>query len=678
VEDRLTAILKALKAALPALPVEITHVLNEPLTLPEVEKSIYKLKNNKACGLDGIPAECLKNKTVIELLYRIYSFCFDKGVVPDSWLKGIINPIFKQGSIYEPLNYRGITLINTVGKCYSFILNTMLCKWIEENQILCDEQNGFRHARSCLDHMYVLYTIIKNRILLKRNTFACFIDAKKAFDRVNHSCLWLKLYNCGIQGKMLSAIQSLYDKRYLQCRVRLNNYLTESFAISGGVKQGDPMSPTLFALYINDLIDGLNAVNKGVRCGDKTVSALFYADDIVVLAENAVDLQAQLNIVNEWCSKWRMELNESKTKIMHFRPKSTNASKVEFKCGNVKLEMATKYKYLGLYFNEHMDENDIVKDVAKSATRALGAVICKFKYTGGIHYETFTKLYESCVQPVMLYGAGLWGNREYAKLNTIQNRACKYFLGLPKTASNVACHGDMGWLSVHAKQKVEMVRLWCRLKNMDQTRLTSCIFKWSLSMSNRNIKTWEFFVKQNLRVADMKECVYENELDSKHVVDKFRQFENECDKANWSYKVWDDRKNNVNGNKLRLYRCFKTDIFAETYVVTIMPFIYRQCIAKLRCGSLPLEIELGRRNGTPLEDRQCKMCAVNRVESEIHLLLECQLYDDLREDLLAKLSEDDRNLPVKEQYCSLLSNDDLQADIGKCVFKMMKRRKLFM
>ena len=60
----------------------------------------------------------------------------------------------------------------------------------------------------------------------------------------------------------------------------------------------------------------------------------------------------------------------------------------------------------------------------------------------------------------MMYGAGLWGLKEHQKLNAIQNRACKYFLGLPKTASNLAARGDMGWLSVKSRQELEAVRLW--------------------------------------------------------------------------------------------------------------------------------------------------------------------------------------------------------------------------
>jgi len=675
IERRLLHI-QTLQDALP-IPDEPIHTLNVPLTFQEVDKAIRNLKNAKACGLDGVFSECLKNKSVIDLLFRIYCYCFEHGVVPDSWLLNVINPIFKAGSLYDPLNYRGITLVNIVCKCYSFILNTRLCKWAEDNGILSDEQNGFRHARSCLDHMYVLYTIVKNRIMLKRSTYACFIDAKKAFDRVNHACLWVKLYDLGIKGKMLSAIQSLYDKDRLSCKIRLNNLLTDSFPVLCGVKQGDPMSPTLFALYVNDLIDELNIIDKGVQCGKKKVCSLFYADDIVILAENAADLQMQLDKVNQWCSKWRMELNQDKTKIIHFRPKTAKITSYKFTCGSIDLNSCSKYKYLGMYFNEFMDDCEIVKDVAKSASRALGGVICKFKNTGGLHYGTFTKLYECIVQPVMLYGAGLWGNKEFSKLNTIQNRACKYFLGLPKTASNVACEGDIGWLSVYSKQKLEMLRLWCRLKNMDKERLTSCIFNWSLSLSKRNIKTWEYNVKKNLKDAIMSYCITDGEVNCKFAVYLYKQYLNKHDNDKWSTKLWDDRNNLQNGNKLRLYRCYKSKIMVETYVTNLMSFSERQCLAKLRSGSLPLEVELGRRSGTPIGERTCKLCSENKIEDEVHFLLECELYDDLREVLITDLNESDSDLNAKDQYCLLMSNPDIQADISKCVFKMWERRKLF-
>jgi len=199
-----------------------------------------------------------------------------------------------------------------------------------------------------------------------------------------------------------------------------------------------------------------------------------------------------------------------------------------------------------------------------------------------------------CVQPVMMYGAALWGHKEYNKLNTVQNRACKFFLGVSKTASNMACHGDMGWLSVEAKQKIEMVRLYCRLHNMDKSRLTYNVFKWSKSLSLSNTKTWEFYVKKYLLESDMQCVTLADKISVKPTIQSFRSALVDKDKAQWLKNIWNDKNNEQNGNKLRLYRRFKNDIFVETYITTLMPLHHRQNLARLRTGTLPIEIELGR------------------------------------------------------------------------------------
>ena len=475
---------------------------------------------------------------------------------------------------------------------------------------------------------------------------------------------------------MLFAIQSLYNKDYLKSFVRLDKYVTDTFSISCGVRQGDPMSPTLFAIYINDLIVEINSAGKGVRCGDTTVSALFYADDIVVLSESVTGLQTQLDTVNNWCAKWRLELNQDKTKIIHFRPKSVSVTKYKFNCGDLTLNLCEKYKYLGMYFNEHLDETIIISDVVKSATRALGLVISKYKNSGGLLYETFNTLYQACVQPVMLYGAALWGYKEYPKLNTIQNKACKFFLGVVKTASNTACHGDMGWLAVQAKQQIEMVRLWCRLIKMDKSRLTYKVFKWSHSLSLGLTKTWEYQVKQCLKIANISDIKISNDkLNVKSIMSRYREEVINIDKKKWLASVWDDSKNEEHGNKLRLYRCFKKDIYVEFYVTTSMPFHHRQSLAMLRTGCLPIAIETGRHHAIPLDERVCKLCNMQCIEDEVHFLLGCSLYDDLRYNVVKYVK--DMTLSLKDQYCDLLSNPDIQAELGKYVFNSMKRRSLY-
>ncbi|CAC5395185.1 unnamed protein product [Mytilus coruscus] len=140
--------------------------LNEPISREEIIVAVERAKLRKATGFDEIPAEVLKNPTAIDLLHLICNGCFELGKVPDQWTKGIINPIFKCGSDTRnnPLNYRGITLTSVPSKIYCHVLNARLSSWLDDNDILCDEQNGFREKRSCEEHIYTLHTIINDHI----------------------------------------------------------------------------------------------------------------------------------------------------------------------------------------------------------------------------------------------------------------------------------------------------------------------------------------------------------------------------------------------------------------------------------------------------------------------------------------------------------------------------------
>ena len=147
--------------------------------------SVYNARARKATGPDEIPSEVLGNDSCIDILFRIIKYCFDDGRVPNDWTKGTINPIFKGGEPSDPLNYRPFTLLSVPCKIYTDILNRRLTQWLGNNNILYDGQKGFRKGRSCLDHIYTLYTVIKIRKLENKDTFVCFVDAKKAFDTVN-------------------------------------------------------------------------------------------------------------------------------------------------------------------------------------------------------------------------------------------------------------------------------------------------------------------------------------------------------------------------------------------------------------------------------------------------------------------------------------------------------------
>ncbi len=120
---------------------------------------------------------------------------------------------------------------------------------------------------------------------------------QKAFDWVDHDLLFYKLLQNNIDGHMYSAIKALYS--HPTGKIRLNKASTDWFDITSGVKQGDSLSPTLFGIYINDLISEVNQHNLGLQIGD-IISIILFADDIVFIAESEEKLQIMLNSVHEW------------------------------------------------------------------------------------------------------------------------------------------------------------------------------------------------------------------------------------------------------------------------------------------------------------------------------------------------------------------------------------------
>ena len=163
----------------------------------------------------------------------------------------------------------------------------------------------------------------------------------------------------------------------------MNSSFTDWFQCPIGVKQGDILSPTLFAIYINDLVAELKKTGCGIPIGLDLVCCLLYADDIVLLADDEAQLQALLNAVNSWCSKWRLEVNLLKTNVMHVRKFNSKRSEYAFKFEGEKVAYCDKYKYLGITINETLNFEQSVNDLCESGGRALANVITKMIKNGG-------------------------------------------------------------------------------------------------------------------------------------------------------------------------------------------------------------------------------------------------------------------------------------------------------
>ena len=139
------------------------------ITISEAAKVVKKARLGKSAGNDFIPYEVLRNEQCLHYLHALFQYCFDIGKTTSVWHDAIIVPIpkSKTNDPRVPLNYRGISLLCTCAKLYSSVLNNRIVQFLETNNILAEEQNGFRASRSCLDHIFSLTCLIRQEYMIK-------------------------------------------------------------------------------------------------------------------------------------------------------------------------------------------------------------------------------------------------------------------------------------------------------------------------------------------------------------------------------------------------------------------------------------------------------------------------------------------------------------------------------
>ena len=266
------------------------------------------------------------------IIVDFFNIVLDSGIVPSEWCVGVIIPIFKnKGENTNPDNYRGITLLSCLGKLFTSVLNNRISNFLDMNHMLGEEQAGFRSAYSTIDHVFVLKCIIDFYLQKRKRLYCAFIDYKKAFDLIDRKFLWFRLLKVGVNGKILNVVKNLY-KSAKSC-ISANGVMSDFFTCNVGVRQGENLSPLLFAVYLNDFEEHIAQFYPGLKMlteelcntlqGEELelfskLVCLLYADDTIILAESPDELQVALNAVQGYCTTWHLTVNASKTKIMIF------------------------------------------------------------------------------------------------------------------------------------------------------------------------------------------------------------------------------------------------------------------------------------------------------------------------------------------------------------------------
>jgi len=646
--------------------------LDRPILEDEVRKSIKKLKRGKSGGLDGVVPEMIKDAGdgIVVFLTALFNEVFRSGEYPEVWSKAIIVPIHKKGDTNAADNYRGISLLSTLGKCYTSILNSRLYSWLETNSKIHESQAGFRRGYTTSDHVFTLYSVT-HKYLSKRGhkLYVAFIDLRKAFDSVSRNTLIGALCRAGVSLNFIRAIQAIYTS-VMSC-VRANNNISDMFECPKGLRQGCVLSPTLFSVIINEVAVRVSIQGRhGVQLVPGMIELLImlFADDIALLSCSPIGLQNQLNLLHNMCQELDLNINTDKTKVMVFRHGGFLGRYERWHVDGQPLEVVNSYVYLGYKFTTTMSSVEAAKHLAGKGRRAVHNVLKAHSQLRQITTKSFFKMFDSMVQPVLSYCAELWGpliDADKDPTEKIHLLACKRLLNVASRTPNRLVYGELGRYPLAIMHNVKAVKFWFRLLKMDISRLPSQAYQMLVTLDENGSVNWVTKVKLTLFQSGFGHVwVQQGVGDEKCFVILFKQRLVDMYRQDWNSALNDSARYDV-------YKMFKQGLYLEDYMDCVKILKFRDSLIRVRLGISNLRVHKNRyAKADQQPDNSCPFCP-NAVDDEVHMLYGCSEYQQLRPNFL-------RNVPVYNQNMSF-ANIMSTSDAGKLrqlawyLFKCLQR-----
>jgi hypothetical protein len=410
---------------------------------------------------------------------------------------GMIRPIYKnKGNINDPDNYRSITILSCLGKLFTSVINIRLENFINNTGLVGPEQAGFKKGFSTSDHIFTLHGLIDIYLRKQKCIYGCFIDYQKAFDTVDRTSLWRKVLDSNINGRIFNVLFNLC--KHAKSCVSVGGCLSAFFPCEMGVRQGENLSPLPFPIFLKYLESFLSQHYDGLKTASETISdaisdeelltliklyILLYADDTIVMAENPQELQKALDAMFSYCSKFKLSVNISKTKIVIFS-RGKVRKHPNFMYGNLPLEVADDYTYLGITFNYNGFTKAILKQKTQ-ATRAMYALLNKCTKLC-LPIDIQLQLFDSMIKPILLYGSEIWGFQNIDELEKVHLKFMKIILRLNKSTPTCMVYGELGTYPLKVSIYSRIVSFWGRLLTGNENKLSLKVYKAMLKLSHNN------------------------------------------------------------------------------------------------------------------------------------------------------------------------------------------------
>ena len=462
-------------------------------------------------------------------------------------------------------------------------------------------------------------------------------------------------------------IFSLYNKT--QCAIKVDNQITDFFNYEKGVRQGCPLSPLLFNLYINDLIDAINKTSlTDIYLNENNkINALLYADDLVLISESKEGLQKQIDTLHNYCKKWKLKINTKKTKSMVFN-RGNKIINADFKVGDTHIEKVKTFTYLGFAISaKNCQFQTTIDDLTIKANRAIFSLRNKIKLSK-LPVKLAIKIFHTQIVPILLYGSEVWGpymeenfeSWDYTKIERTQTKFLKQVLGCGYQTSNNMTRADTGCRPLI----IQIIKRYISyFKNIKETtyKLSHDAFLYERE-SQETPNFMHFSEKFNLN-TDI--------LQSPHT--KISKICNDTYDRFWSESI-------ATSSKAISFNKYKTNIHLDPYLLINLNTKHRIALSRFRLSNHSLWIEKGRHT-KPITDKKKRLCDLCKIEieDEKHFLLICPLYSPKRiilENACRNTCSRYDSLDSEQKFIFIMSNENIEIlkTLSKFIFDSMSLR----
>ena len=619
--------------------------LDKPLMIEELHLVIKKAKLGKAFGPDGNHVEYIKfaSAEVIRTLFHLMKLLFENFMFPSAWTVNYLRPIYKKDSKDDPDNYRGLAIASTISKLYCMILLQRLESHMLETGLISPNQIGFMKNCQAPDHVYLLKTLVTKVLKQKKKLYAAFIDFKKAYDTVDRSLLLKSVHTAGIQGKFLANLKAIYSK--VSYSIKLKAGALDPIDSNLGLKQGCPLSPLLFNIYINDIGSYLQDNGPGnISIQGTRINHFLYADDLVLLSETKAGLQRHLAGLENFSKAKELTVNTKKSVVMVFNSAGRKSNE-KFTYNNKELKTVQSFTYLGVEIAASGSFTVGIKNLCTKAKKAmipLFRTIIQFR----LPFRNALKLFLTFVEPILLYNAENWASMTDQEIKKCKNnhsriyqkstlalpsvsqlKFLKFILGVTTQCPTMAVLGETAQIPLMLKGYLRMLTYWDRLRDLDDNSLVKMAYLENVAMNTN----W----CQTIQVLNCSQGLHNNLPNPPNT--KFKTVAKKRIKDNFE-NFWRNRiDNREEEKKLAIYSQVKNEFKLDDYL-QLPHFRDRQRISKFITSSHYLEVEKGRHHGKPREERTCQACDQDTPEDEKHFLLHCPAYANTRKEHLSPIN----------------------------------------